>query len=160
MTSDVFKKMIVTYQPDMQRMAESVLHDPYLSEDAVQEAMIQLWQQRNRLDSERNLRALCVTMAKRRSIDLLRKQRPFQLIDEEALEIPEPTTNNIEERYQKAMKIIERLPSIQQKALLMKYEEEKNTEEITRELNISSTNLYTILSRAYAALREMMKNEK
>lgn len=159
MTSDVFKKMIVTYQPDMQRMAESVLHDPYLSEDAVQEAMIQLWQQRNRLDSERNLRALCVTMAKRRSIDLLRKQRPFQLIDEEALEIPEPTPNNIEERYQKAMKIIERLPSIQQKALLMKYEEEKNTEEITRELNISSTNLYTILSRAYAALREMMKNE-
>jgi RNA polymerase sigma factor (sigma-70 family) len=99
-------------------------------------------------------------MAKRRSIDLLRKQRPFQLIDEEALEIPEPTPNNIEERYQKAMKIIERLPSIQQKALLMKYEEEKNTEEITRELNISSTNLYTILSRAYAALREMMKNEK
>lgn len=160
MTSDVFKKMIVTYQPDMQKMAESVLHDPYLSEDAVQEAMIQLWQQRNRLDSERNLRALCVTMAKRRSIDLLRKQRPFQLIDEEALEIPEPTPNNIEERYQKAMKIIERLPSIQQKALLMKYEEEKNTEEITRELNISSTNLYTILSRAYAALREMMKNEK
>ena len=159
MTSDVFKKMIVTYQPDMQRMAESVLHDPYLSEDAVQEAMIQLWQQRNRLDSERNLRALCVTMAKRRSIDLLRKQRPFQLIDEEALEIPEPTPNNIEERYQKAMKIIERLPFIQQKALLMKYEEEKNTEEITRELNISSTNLYTILSRAYAALREMMKNE-
>ena len=154
MTSDVFKKMIVTYQPDMQRMAESVLHDPYLSEDAVQEAMIQLWQQRNWLDSERNLRALCVTMAKRRSIDLLRKQRPFQLIDEEALEIPEPTPNNIEERYQKAMKII------QQKALLMKYEEEKNTEEITRELNISSTNLYTILSRAYAALREMMKNEK
>ncbi len=160
MTSEVFKKMIVTYQPDMQRMAESVLHDPYLSEDAVQEAMIQLWQQRKRLDSERNLRALCVTMAKRRSIDLLRKQRPFQLIDEEALEIPEPTPNNIEERYQKAMKIIERLPSIQQKALLMKYEEEKNTEEITRELNISSTNLYTILSRAYAALREMMKNEK
>ncbi|MBQ2539855.1 MAG: sigma-70 family RNA polymerase sigma factor [Bacteroidales bacterium] len=160
MTSEVFKKMIVSYQPDMQRMAESVLHDPYLSEDAVQEAMIQLWQQRNRLDSERNLRALCVTMAKRRSIDLLRKQRPFQLIDEEALEIPEPTPNNIEERYQKAMKIIERLPSIQQKALLMKYEEEKNTEEITRELNISSTNLYTILSRAYAALREMMKNEK
>ena len=159
MTSDVFKKMIVTYQHDMQRMAESVLHDPYLSEDAVQEALIQLWQQRNRLDSERNLRALCVTMAKRRSIDLLRKQRPFQLIDEEALEIPEPTPNNIEERYQKAMKIIERLPSIQQKALLMKYEEEKNTEEITRELNISSTNLYTILSRAYAALREMMKNE-
>lgn len=160
MTSEVFKKMIVTYQPDMQRMAESVLHDPYLSEDAVQEAMIQLWQQRNRLDSERNLRALCVTMAKRRSIDLLRKQRPFQLIDEEALEIPEPTPNNFEERYQKAMKIIERLPSIQQKALLMKYEEEKNTEEITRELNISPTNLYTILSRAYAALREMMKNEK
>ena len=160
MTSEVFKKMIVSYQPDMQRMAESVLHDPYLSEDAVQEAMIQLWQQRNRLDSERNLRALCVTMAKRRSIDLLRKQRPFQLIDEEALEIPEPTPNNIEERYQKAMKIIERLPSIQQKALLMKYEEEKNTEEITLELNISSTNLYTILSRAYAALREMMKNEK
>ena len=125
MTSEVFKKMVVSYQPDMQRMAESVLHDPYLSEDAVQEAMIQLWQQRNRLDSERNLRALCVTMAKRRSIDLLRKQRPFQLIDEEALEIPEPTPNNIEERYQKAMKIIERLPSIQQKALLMKYEEEK-----------------------------------
>jgi DNA-directed RNA polymerase specialized sigma24 family protein len=42
----------------------------------------------------------------------------------------------------------------------MKYEEEKSTAEITRELNISSANLYTTLSRAYAALREMLTNEK
>lgn len=160
MTSEEFKNMIVTHQPAMQRMAESVLHDPYLAEDAVQEAMIHLWQQRNQLDSERNLGALCVTLAKRRSIDLLRKQRPVLPIDEAALEIPEPTANNLEERYQKAMKKIKRLPTLQQKALLMKYEEEKSTAEITHELNISPANLYTTLSRAYAALREMLTNEK
>ena len=58
------------------------------------------------------------------------------------------------------MKKIKRLPTLQQKALLMKYEEEKSTAEITRELNISPANLYTTLSRAYAALREMLTNEK
>lgn len=160
MSPEEFKNMIVRQQPAMQRMAEAVLHDSDLAEDAVQEAMIQLWQQRDRLDSERNPEALCITLAKRRSIDLLRKQQPMEPINEEALAVAEAEPNNTEERYQLALSKIKHLPALQQRVLLLKYEEEKSTEEIIKELNISHANLYTTLSRAYATLREMLRNDR
>jgi RNA polymerase sigma-70 factor (ECF subfamily) len=159
MSPEEFKHIIVRQQPAMQRMAEAVLHDAVLAEDAVQEAMIQLWQQRAQLDMERNPEALCITMTKRRSIDLLRKQRPSQPIDQEALAVAETVDDYLEARYQSAMRMVKRLPTLQQKALLLKYEEEKSTEEITKELDISPSNLYTTLSRAYAALREMLRKD-
>ena len=90
----------------------------------------------------------------------LREQQPSVPIDEEAL-IQADTTfdDSFEERYRQARALIDQLPERQREIILMKYEQEMPNTEIEKALQISSTNLYTILSRAYKSLREAMDRQ-
>lgn len=57
-------------------LAYRVLGDGTDAEDAVQEAFLSLWRQRERLDARRgHLRALLLTIVHRRAIDTLRRRR-------------------------------------------------------------------------------------
>jgi RNA polymerase sigma factor (sigma-70 family) len=67
--------------------------------------------------------------------------------------------DNFEERYQQARALIDQLPERQREIILMKYEQEMPNSEIEKALQLSSTNLYTILSRAYKTLREAMDRQ-
>lgn len=157
MNVEQFKSVILRYQPAMQRMAESLLHNETDAEDAVQEAVIHLWRQRDELDKVARMEAYCIAVVKCRCIDLLRKRHETILIAEQ---LCDPPPDDTEERYQKALKMVRQLPPQQQQAILMKYEELQSSEEIAKRLNISLPNLYTTLSRAYASLRELLNKEK
>ena len=160
MTADVFKQLILTNQPDMQRYATALLGDADAATDAVQEAVIELWQQRERLDKVVNLKGYCITLVKRRCVDQLRQIHPTTPIDEEALMKADPPPDDIEERYQLALRMVEHLPKRQREAILLKYEQGKENKEIEQIMNMSSTHLYATLSRAYSALREMMLKQE
>ena len=75
MTTEEFKRDILRLQPRLQRTAESIIGDADSAADAVQEAVITLWEQRATIKSQ-DMEKLSLTIVKRRSIDLLRKQRP------------------------------------------------------------------------------------
>ena len=160
MTTETFKQLILANQPHMQRYATTLLGDADAAADAVQETVITLWQQRERLDGVENLKGYCFTLVKRRCIDQLRNLQPTIPIDEEALTVAAPLPDDTEERYQQALQLVERLPVRQRDAILLKYQQGKDNKEIEKIMNMSSTHLYATLSRAYGTLREMMlKNE-
>lgn len=156
MTTEEFKRNILRLQPRLQRTAESIVGDPDNAADAVQEAVIALWKQRSTLSSH-EMEKLSLTVVKRRSIDLLRKQKPTVPIDAESLMLAEPPQDNDEERYRLARKLIEQLPKRQRDTILMKYEDGLSNEEIEKATGMSSTHLYATLSRAYKSLREAIK---
>lgn len=156
MTTEQFKSIILRHQPAMQRMAESLLHHEADAEDAVQDAVIQLWQQREELEKVTQMEAYCIALVKRRCIDLLRRRHVPLSIDSP---LCDPPPDDTEERYEKALSMVHRLSPQQQQVILMKYEELQSSEEIARRLHISLPNLYTTLSRAYASLRELLKKE-
>lgn len=159
MTTEEFKRDILRLQPRLQRTAERIVGDADSAADAVQEAVITLWKQRSTLSSH-DMEKLSVTVVKRRSIDLLRKQKPTMPIDEECLMQAEPPQDESEERYRLARKLVEQLPQRQRDAILMKYEDGLSTEEIEKATGMSSTHLYATLSRAYKSLREAIKQYK
>ena len=152
MTTEEFKRDILRLQPRLQRTAEHIVGDPDSAADAVQEAVITLWKQRSTLSSH-DMEKLSLTVVKRRSIDLLRKQKPTMPIDEECLMLAEPPQDDNEERYRLARKLVE-------DAILMKYEDGLSMEEIEKATGMSSTHLYATLSRAYKSLREAIKQYK
>lgn len=88
MNTHSFKQQVLPLQPAMQRMAMALLHDEALAEDAVQDAVMELWQQRDRLDKVLQLEAYSITLVKRRCVDQLRRQHPTQPIDEETTNVP------------------------------------------------------------------------
>ena len=160
MTTEDFKRNILRLQPRVQRTAEGIVGDPDNAADAVQEAVITLWEQRETI-SERDMEQLSLTVVKRRSIDMLRKQKSITDIDEKNLMLIEtPDEDPVEERYRIARKLVDQLPERQRKAILMKYEEGMSNKEIEQATGMSSTHLYATLSRAYKTLRNAINQNK
>ena len=160
MTTEEFKRDILRLQPRLQRTAESIVGDPDNAADAVQEAVITLWEQGTTLKTQ-DMERLSLTIVKRRSIDMLRRQKPNVSIDTEQLMPMDAFEDDpLEERYQLARKLVNQLPERQRNAILMKYEEGMSNEEIEQATGMSSTHLYATLSRAYKALRNAIKQYK
>ena len=160
MTIEEFKRDILRLQPRLQWAAEKIIGDADTAEDAVQETVISLWEQRDQLHDARDMERLSLTIVKRRSIDLLRKQKPSVPIDAESLMLTETDPDGLEERYQIARQLIEQLPKRQRNAILMKYEEGMSNAEIEKATGMSSTHLYATLSRAYKSLRNAIEQHK
>lgn len=159
MTIEDFKRDILRLQPRLQRTAESIVGDSDSAADAVQEAVITLWKQRTSINSQ-DMEKLSLTIVKRRSIDLLRKQKPTVPIDTESLMLAEPPQDDAEDRYLFARKVVEQLPKRQRDVILMRYEEGLSVEEIEKATGMSGTHVYATLSRAYKSLREAIKQYK
>ena len=160
MTTEEFKQNILGLQPRLQRTAEGIVGDPDSAADAVQEAVITLWEQHATLESK-DVERLSLTIVKRRSIDMLRRQKPTVSIDtEQLMKMEVPDEDPLEERYQLARKLVDQLPERQRIAILMKYEEGLSNKEIEQATGMSSTHLYATLSRAYKALRNAMIQNK
>ncbi|MBO7082404.1 MAG: RNA polymerase sigma factor [Bacteroidales bacterium] len=160
MTTEEFKRNILRLQPRLQRTAEGIVGDPDSAADAVQEAVITLWEQRATI-SEPDMERLSLTIVKRRSIDMLRRQKPTVSIDTERLMLLEvPSEDPLDERYRLARKLVDQLPERQRNAILMKYEEGMSNKEIEQATGMSSSHLYTTLSRAYKALRNAINQNK
>ena len=153
--TEQFKHDYLPLQPAMQRMAERLLGDEDAAADVVQDCFVTLWNEREKLRHVVNREAWCIMLVKRRCIDLLRRQRPTVEINERTLgaEIDDHAT---EERIKLAMQFIDRLPERQAKAVRLKHFDAADTTTIATALNISEGNVYTLLSRAYSSLKQMI----
>ncbi len=161
MTDKEFKDIILQLQPYMQAVAEKLLKDADSASDAVQEAVIDLWKQRQQLDLTKENKSLFAIVVKRRCIDFMRKHQPSFPIDEGVLMLKEPEPDeDSEELYAKARKLVDKLPRRQRKVIVMKYEVGMSNKEIEEATGMSSTHLYATFSRAYKSLRDAFIKNK
>lgn len=140
-------------QPAMQRMAERLLENEDEAADVVQDCFVTLWNDREKLRKVVNREAWCITLVRRRCIDMLRRKHPTIDIDERIdLATEEPEEEN--DRLQLALMFINQLPEKQARAVRLKHFDDADTQSIARTLHISEGNVYTLLSRAYKSLKE------
>ena len=152
--TEKFKKDILPLQPLMQRMAESILDNEDDAADAVQDCFVSLWNEREKLSSVVNKEAWCISIVKRKCIDLLRKQHPVAEIDER-IDIADEQHED-DERIQLAFSLIDRLPERQAQAIRLRHFDDCDTQGIASTMNISEGNVYTLLSRAYNNLKQLI----
>ena len=152
--TEKFKKDIIPLQPAMQRMAERLLENEDEAADVVQDCFVTLWNDRDKLRKVVNYEAWCISLVKRKCIDLLRKRRPMVDIDER-VDFAEEEAQD-EERLQLAFNLIDRLPERQAQAVRLRHFDNCNTQNIAAALQISEGNVYTLLSRAYNSLKQMI----
>lgn len=151
-----FKHDYLPLQPAMQRMAESLLGSEDDAADVVQDCFVTLWNDRKKLRRVVNREAWCIMLVKRRCVDLLRKRKPTVEIDERTL-VVEVDDQAAEERLQLAMELIDRLPERQAEAVRLKHFDAADTQQIAARMHISEGNVYTLLSRAYSSLKQMIQ---
>lgn len=152
--TEQFKHDYLPLQPAMQRMAESLLGNEDEAADVVQDCFVTLWEEREKLRRVVNREAWCITLVKRRCVDLLRKRKPTASIDERAMALAEEESADKEERLRLAMQMVDRLPERQAQAIRMKHLEAADTDRIAAALHITPGNVYTLLSRAYSSLKQ------
>lgn len=156
--TEFFKQHILPLQPAMQRMAENLTGNEDDAADVVQDCFVSLWNEREKIKKVVNTEAWCITLVKRKSIDLLRRRRPTVEIDEQSLMAEEPPDE--EDLQQKAMEMIERLPERQAQIIRLKHFDAKDTQGIATAMQISEGNVYTLLSRAYQSLKKLILNDE
>ncbi len=151
-----FKLDYLPLQPAMQRMAEHLLGSEEEAADVVQDCFVTLWEEREKLRQVVNREAWCIMLVKRRCVDLLRKRKPTVEIDERTMALAEEQSREDEERLRLAMQMVDRLPERQAQAVRLKHFEDADTDRIATEMHINAGNVYTLLSRAYNSLKQMI----
>ena len=139
-------------------MAEKILNDDDLANDAVQEAFVRLWRKRWRLGlmedpqgfSIRTLRNLCIDMLRR---DKHRQKNMGAAAAELYNHSYDDDQLDAEQHYRQVEQAIASLPPQQQQLIEMKYVKQMTIHEMAQQTGLSETNITTLLSRAYAALR-------
>ena len=147
-----FERDFLPLQPVMQRMAEHMLGDEQDAADVVQDCFVTLWNDREKMRKVVNPESWCVTLVKRRCIDLLRRRRPTEDAQTLVEQSYDPYEEN--ERQTLALRLLEQLPERQKQAIKLRHFDAADTQTIARTLNISEGNVYTLLSRAYTTLKQ------
>lgn len=154
--SEQFKLDYLPMQPAMQRMAESLLGNEDDAADAVQDCFVTLWNEREKMKNVVNREAWCITLVKRRCIDMLRRRHPTVEIDERTLALADEQSAADSDREKLVMQLVDHLPERQATIVRLKHFDNADTRRIATEMHISPGNVYTLLSRAYSTLKQMI----
>ena len=149
-----FQSDYLPLQPAMQRMAESLLGNEQDAADIVQDCFVTLWNDRHKLRKVENREAWCIILVKRRCIDMLRRRRPTVDIDTVYNLAEEPAADDT--RLRLAFSLIDRLPERQAQAVRLRHFDDADTQTIAHTMHINEGNVYTLLSRAYKSLKQMI----
>lgn len=139
-------------------MAERLLGSEAEAEDAVQDVVATLWERRTELDRLLNMEGYAMNTLRNHCLMLLRHRQPSLKAEDLSNYSDDEASREaalIEERAAMLDKMMEQLTEVQRQAVQMRYIEQVSHEEMQRRLGMSSSNVYTTISRAISALKAM-----
>jgi RNA polymerase sigma-70 factor (ECF subfamily) len=141
-------------RPDLLRFAHWLARDRSLAEDIVQESLLRAWRSRDSLKDRGAARAWLLTIVRREHARLYERKRLELVSLDEALESQAPAKATDPEGDLFTLRnAIMKLPIEYREPLLLQVLGGFSTEEIARELALSSTAVLTRLFRARNKLR-------
>ena len=178
--NDALHQELQALRPALLRFAILQLRNPTQAEDAVQDALIAVLEKPERFAGQSTLRTYVTGILKHKIIDLLRasgRTRQFEVADDQSeddvidalfaadghtVDKPRHWANPegaLEQKdFFRVMEIcLEKLPEKTARVFLMREWLELETDEICKELAISTSNAWVILYRARLRLRECLE---
>ena len=147
-------QLFESMRPDLLRFAHWLARDRSLAEDIVQESLLRAWRSRDTLKDRGAARAWLLTIVRREHARLYERKRLELVSLDEALESQVPAKAADPEGDLFTLRnAIMRLPIEYREPLLLQVLGGFSTEEIARELALSSTAVLTRLFRARNKLR-------
>jgi RNA polymerase sigma-70 factor (ECF subfamily) len=166
-------------RPQLVRFAQLQLRNAALAEDAVQDALVAVLEKPDSFRGQSSLRTYVTGILKFKLIDALRaasRERPLDSADDEnqadaidalfaadghTRDMPhqwgDPEGTLLQQDFFRVLEIcLEKLPAQAARVFMMREWLEFDTEEICKELSISSSNVWVILYRARLRLRECL----
>jgi len=147
----------------MYARAFTLLHDADDSADVVQEALANLWQNRQRLAGIERIESYCGLTARNIALDRLRARRPMSPIDDTgpATSIPDDSpSRRVDARGELdvVLRLMDSLSESQRTVLRLNAMEGCSCDEIARVTGYTISNVRQLLSRGRLKLRALYRN--
>lgn len=143
-------------RPDLLRFARWLARDRSIAEDIVQEALLRAWRSRDALKDPAAARAWLLTIVRREHARLYERKRLELVCLDDVVEIPDGARSADADDELLALRYaIMKLPLDYREPLVLQVLGGFSTEEIARELELTSTAVLTRLFRARNKLREI-----
>ena len=160
MTVQEFEHIALALRPQLMDVARGFFADEAKAEDVVQDVLLRLWQMRDRIDCQKNVRALAVRMTKNRCVSVWRHERVAQNISVGELSASERSvTANIQECDSRRMlnDAIARLNNSERRLLKMRHEQEMDIGQITATTGMAARTVSVMLSQTRKKLLDILK---
>lgn len=156
MNAEEFKRLMAPLGRRMFCAAVAITGNGADAEDAVQNALVSLWQHRDRLQQARSAEAYASTAARNAALDLIDSRRYFEPLDSSMPDASRPA-DPLEQRDAAArlMALIASLPEPQRTVMTLRAQGGLSTDEIHHQTGLSAENIRVILSRARKTLRSL-----
>lgn len=164
--SSKFELLYQNYKASMFKIANAILKDAYLAEDAVHQSFIKIIKNLHKIDDvfSNKTRALIVIIVRNTSIDIYRRRKRNYAFSLEEM-ANEPIDDNMtppefvisEESFELMKTNISKMPQKYSDVIVLRYFYGYSNAEIAQLLNISNENVRHRLHRAKKMLLEIMK---
>ncbi len=162
MTQIEFLNIVMPFKDKVFRLAKRLLVSREEAEDATQEVLLKLWNNKKRMQEYKNVEAFSMTMTKNFCFDKLKSKQAQNLkiihSNYEDGNISLQKQVELNDSVQWVSKIIEGLPEQQRTIIQLRDIEEYDLDEIAKILGMKNTAVRVALSRARKAIREKLTN--
>ncbi|MEO0018872.1 MAG: hypothetical protein RLZZ522_2155 [Verrucomicrobiota bacterium] len=155
------ERVMAEFESPLIGYANTILHDLDRARDVVQDTFIRLCQQ-DLAKIRDNLKSWLFTVCRNRALDLLRKDKNLQPLDEirwQRLAGPDPPPDehcDRDECIAAVMKYLDRLSANQREVILLKFHQGLSYQEITAVTGLTSGNIGFLIHTGLKRLRELL----
>lgn len=162
MTQTDFIELVMPFKDKVFRLAKRLLVSREEAEDATQEILLKLWNNKQKIEDYKNVEAFSMTMTKNFCLDRLKSKQAQNL----KIVHSNYQDNNVSLQKQVEVndsidwvsKIIEGLPEQQKMIVQLRDIEQYDFDEIAEMLEMNPTAIRVALSRARKTIREKLTN--
>jgi len=155
-----FVKLVMPFKDKVYRLAKRLLVSSEEAEDATQEILIKLWNNKTKIEEYRNVEAFSMTMTKNFCLDRLKSKQAQNLkivhsnYQDHNVSLQKEVENRDSVNW--VSRIIEELPEQQKIILQLRDIEEYDYDEIAKVVDMNPTAIRVALSRARKTIREKL----
>lgn len=162
MTQTEFLNIVLPFKDKVFRLAKRLLVSREEAEDATQEVLLKLWNNKLKIAEYKNVEAFSMTMTKNYCFDKLKSKQAqnLKIVHSNYEEKNTPLQKQVEfnDSVSWVAKIIAELPEQQKMIIQLRDIEDYNFDEIAKMLDMSNTAVRVALSRARKTIREKLTN--
>ncbi len=157
MTHEQFTQIYLPLSGKMYGLAYNILRNRDEARDCVQDVYAELWNKRDCIEPGKPPLPFVLTMVRNKSLDRLRTRCKEQTDELMETLLDSNTENQIEaaSELNAVIQLIDKLPRDQQLVLRLRTIDGLEIEQIQELTHFSRENIYTLLSRARKALKEL-----
>ncbi|WP_299556234.1 RNA polymerase sigma factor [Seonamhaeicola sp.] len=162
MTQTEFLNIVMPFKDKVFRLAKRLLVSTEEAEDATQEVLLKLWNNKAKIQEYKNVEAFSMTMTKNFCFDKLKSKQSqnLKIVHSNYEENNTPLQKQVElnDSVSWVGRIIEELPEQQRMIIQLRDIEEYDYDEIAEMLGMNNTAVRVTLSRARKTIREKLTN--